>query len=192
MGSGKNGTAAQRHSGKCRLRRCERRVGVAAAVVTLGMVGGCGRTMVASTLATGYSPADMSSDMRFWHSLPERPAVANDEALHGLIMLDAGEDRMGDYASRVAWAKDKRWVNVDWNEPPERAVQRGGGARAVCQICDSKGGVMMHLLGPTQRYALRELVDLNIMADSSEQQTISGREFLGVITRAQDYMDERK
>jgi hypothetical protein len=148
--------------------------------------------MVASPLRTTYSPGDAASDMEFWHALPGRPAVANDEALHGLIMLDAGEDRMADYPARVEWARQRRWVGVEWSEPPDQAVQRGVVAVAVCRILAIEGGVMMRVLGPTPRYALRELVDLDIMADSSPQQTISGREFLGVITRAQDYRDRRR
>lgn len=167
-------------------------IGAIPVLAALVVLAGCGRTMVASRLRTDYTPRDLSSDMSFWHSLPERPVVANDEALHGLIVLEAGSDSARGYEERVAWARSKRWVGADWNEPAEEAVQRGVVATAVCRVCGIEGGVIMRLVGPAPRYALRELVYQGIMVDSSEQQAISGTEFLGVVSKAQDYLTLKK
>jgi len=46
----------------------------------------------------------------------------------------------------------------------------------------------MRIVGPRQRYAVRELEFLNIYPPSSEQQTIRGNEFVFVIGRAEDYL----
>jgi hypothetical protein len=74
-----------------------------------------------------------------------------------------------------------------FNQPAEQAVQRGTLAVALVKALDIKGGVMLRLLGPTQRYAVRELVFMELYPPSSPNQTFSGVEFLGIIAKAEDY-----
>jgi len=46
---------------------------------------------------------------------------------------------------------------------------------------------MMGLSSKSPRYATRELVYLGIMADGTDQQVLSGHDYVGVISKAQDY-----
>ncbi|HYE03808.1 MAG TPA: hypothetical protein VD963_11325 [Phycisphaerales bacterium] len=151
-------------------------------------LGGCARTTLTPGPRTGYAPTDAVEDVEFWHALAERAAVSNDEALHGLIVLEAGADPHGSYAQRVAHARERGWIGDDWNERALTAARRGTIARALLRILDIEGGVMLRALGPTERYALRELVYLRIIPASTDNQTLSGAEFLGVIGRAQDHI----
>jgi len=50
-----------------------------------------------------------------------------------------------------------------------------------------KGGLTMRVLGPTPRYAVRELQGQGLLPPSSPQQFLSGAELLGIIGRAEDY-----
>jgi hypothetical protein len=147
----------------------------------------CGRTMVQSPLDTAYRPGDGEADLRFWHTLPVHSAVSNDEGLHGLFLLADGTDARRDYEGRLVDAKERGWLRQSFNEPADMAMRRATLARALCVVCQVKGGVMMHVVGPAPRYALRELIHLEIMPPSSEMQVISGLEYLGIISRAQDY-----
>lgn len=180
----------RRHHVDIRRLRCAG-VGVVALAMCWTMLAGCSRTMMTRQASTDYSPQDSASDMDFWHSLAERLAVSNDEALHAVIMLQEGEDPTSGYVSRVTFAKKQKWLPDSWQEPAEQAAQRGMIAVAVCRACKVEGGVMMRALGPTPRYALRELVYLGIMADSTETQTVPGIEFLGIISKAKDEMERR-
>lgn len=160
-----------------------------AALAGAASVGGCQRSYVPATIDTNYPASDVSKELEFWHELPSRSAVCNDEGLHGLILLADGEDNAGSYAKRVEIAKERGWVGKNWNEAGNMAMQRGTLASAVCQICKIKGGVMMRLAGPIPRYATRELVFMRIMGDpSTENLSITGLEYVGVISKAQDYV----
>lgn len=176
------------HGASARTRAWRRGAALLGVLAAAALSGGCGRTMINSRLNTSYEPSDLTSEMGFWHSLPGRPAVSNDEGLHGLIILAAGDDRSKSYGDRVAFAKGKGWLDRGWDEPAGQAMQRGILARAICLVCGIQGGVMMHVLGPTPRYALREAAYEGIMVESSEQQTISGLDYLGVVSKAQDYI----
>lgn len=155
----------------------------------LTLAGGCARTVVETPLDTGYAVEDLDAQMAFLHSLPAQRAVSNDEGLHALFTIADETDRMRTYEERVAEAKRRNWLSADFDEPANLAMSRGTLSRALVVLCEIEGGVMMRLLGPVDRYALRELAALGIMSgDSTVNQPISGLEFLGVLGKAQDYV----
>ncbi len=159
------------------------------AALLAGAAGGCARTSIADRAETGYVRGDLSGEMNFWYSLPGRAAVSNDEGLHGLMLLEDPSAPARTYEQRVAHAKARGWLPESWNEPAELAIQRGRIASALVVITGMKGGVMMRLVGPVPRYALREVVYAGLMPASSENQTISGDDFIAIISRAQDYLE---
>jgi hypothetical protein len=74
-----------------------------------------------------------------------------------------------------------------WNEPATDAVRRGTLAVAIMRLLGERGGVTTTLLGPTPRYAVRELMFLNVYPSSTPNQSFSGNEFVGIIGRIEDY-----
>lgn len=160
---------------------------VAGILVTL-LGGGCARTRVDASLALPVVVGDVNAELDFWDALTVRPVVCNDDGLHGLLLFADGSDPALSYSERVVIARSRNWIAPDWNEPAYLAMQRGTLARAVAVYCGIEGGVMMRLLGPHPRYASRELQYLGMMGTGSEQQALSGREFMGVISKAQDYL----
>ncbi len=158
-------------------------------------VGGCSRTVVKDPLETNYPVTDDAAELAFWHSLPSRSAVSNDEGLHGLLLLADGVDEAGSYEARVQKAKDRGWLSAGFNEDKDLAMRRGVLARCVVVICKIKGGVMLQALGPTERYSTRELGAMGVIPQgSSENQSITGLEYMSVIAAAQDQLNanERK
>lgn len=154
---------------------------------------GCARTMVDQTLDTNYAADDITADLAFTHTLPLRSAVANDEGLHALIAFACDEDKARSYDERVAFAKEKQWLPADFAEPANMAMQRGTLARALVQIMHLRGGLMMRLVGPVPRYATRELVDAEVFASgTTENQTLTGLELIGAMSRARDYLEDRE
>lgn len=158
------------------------------ALVALLAAAGCQRSMVRESLDIDSVKADpQAAQLDFWHSLPGKGAVSNNEGLHGLILFADGTDPSNNYDERVALAKDRGWVSQSFSEPGDMVMQRGTLAKAVAVATGIKGGVMMQLTNSHGRYAARELQYLGIMGESTEQQAISGLDFVGVISKVQDY-----
>jgi len=162
---------------------------IAPLVLLLGLLAGaCQRTVIKDTEHTDYDPNDLTAQLDFWHDLPGRSAVSNDEGFHGVILLFDGADPTRTYEERVQYLKDKGWLQKDFDEPANLAMQRGTLSRLLVKAMDVKGGVMMHLTNGAPRYAYKELVFLGIMPEGSELMVVDGLDYLGVVSRAQDYM----
>jgi hypothetical protein len=150
-------------------------------------LGGCQAPRVEHSL-TDSLPADpVAGQLEFWHGLENRPITCNDEAFHGLLLFVKGEDGSRDYDARVAELKSLHLLSPGFNSPAQEAVQRGTIASVLVRVLKIHGGWVMTLIGPTPRYATRELIYLNLFPPSSPEQTFSGSEFVGIMGRAEDY-----
>ncbi|MDX2115047.1 MAG: hypothetical protein SFZ24_05420 [Planctomycetota bacterium] len=159
----------------------------AALLAGLANAAACQRSRVAEPVNFSVLPKDEGGDQDYWHSLPGRSAVTNDEAFHGVLLLADGIDPTTSYEERLELLRSRGWVVEDFSEPADYAVQRGTLAKAICHALDIRGGVMMHLTNRAPRYAVRELTYLRVMSGATENQVISGLDFVGVIAKAQDY-----
>ena len=154
---------------------------------------GCEGTKTASPLITNYDQANATADLDYWHGLADQPITTNNDAFHGLIELAAPGSSPGNadtcktYDERVAWLKDHQYLDASFDRPADEAARRGTVAQIICRIKKIDGGLTMHVLGANPRYATRELVYLRIMHPGTEQQALSGIEFVGIIGKAQDY-----
>ena len=163
--------------------------GLCALILGLSLLfaAGCQTARVERPLTVELGGNDPEQQLEFWHRLAEQPVTSNDDAFHGLLLFLDGDDPTGDYAGRVALLRRRGMLPRGFNQPPDRAVERGTLAVALLKALDIDGGLMLRLLGPTPRYAVRELVYLGVYPQSSPQQTFSGTEFLGIIGKAEDY-----
>jgi len=160
---------------------------VALAPLLLALVTGCGASTTGQALAPELSGNDPDAQLEFWHTLPQRKVTSNDEAFHAVLLLFEGEDPAPDYAGRMAALRDRGMLPAGFDAPPERAVERGTVAVALVKALDIKGGATMRLFGPSPRYATRELQYMGLYPPSSPDQTFSGTEFLGIISKAEEY-----
>jgi len=160
---------------------------VTAALVAIAALSGCARSIVTDALPTNYDRTDPAAEVVFYHNLANMNKVSNDEALHALTLLADDEDPTLDYDARVKAAKERGWLNPDFNQPPDLVAQKGLVAECLVRMLQIEGGVWLKLLGPTPRYSVRELVNLGVMPEeSSERQAMSGAEFVGILGRARD------
>ena len=162
----------------------------------LGLVGtwllasGCQWKSVATPLAPELAGNDPDVQMEFWHSLVDRKVTSNDEAFHGLLLYLDQEDPAPNYDARVSLLKERKMLPARFDEPADVAIRRGTLAVALAQTLEIKGGLTMRVVGPTPRYATRELQYVAVYPPGSPNQTFSGSEFLGIMGRVEDY--ERK
>lgn len=148
---------------------------------------GCKTAEVTTSLTSQYPGNDMDSQMNFWHSLNDKKLISNDEAIHGTMLFYCGEDHAATYAERVERFKQDKFLPASFDGAEHEAVTRGQLASILARMLKIKGGVMMQLLGPQPRYALKEMVALNIFPESSSNQVINGAQFIEIIGRAEDY-----
>jgi hypothetical protein len=151
---------------------------------------GCQTAHVAHPLTESLAGNDPDSQMDFWHTLADRHVTSNDEAFHGILLFFDGKDDSATYAQRVATLKSRKMLPANFSETSADAVRRGTLAVVIVQGLAIKGGWAMHAFGPTERYALRELVYMDLYTPSSVNQTFSGSEFLGIVGKLEDYQQQ--
>lgn len=150
-------------------------------------LGGCQSAKVAQPLTQELAGSEPQTQLEFWHTLATRPVTSNDEAFHGLLLYLDQRDDAPDYTGRVGVLQERGLLPMKFNRPADEAVTRGTLAVALVRAMDIKGGLTMRVFGPSQRYATRELMAMNLYPLSSPHQTFSGSEFIGVIGRMEDY-----
>lgn len=152
------------------------------------MISGCARTVIVEPQETSYDPNDTTAQLDFWHELPGRSAISNNEGVHGIILLMEGTDTSGSYENRLAYLDERGWLPPSLKEEDANvAMQRGMLAAILVRALEIDGGVMMQLTGRAPRYAYREMVYLDLMPPGSEQMVVDGLDFLGVISECEDY-----
>jgi hypothetical protein len=167
------------------------KIGVWGCFLLFVIAGGCAPAMVKEPLTPiFYKIADpLSAELEFWNGLTTVPVICNDDAFHGLLLFLDEKDPNPDYAARLSVLKSRKLIPSHFDRPANEAVQRGTVAYALLQSLHIHGGWVLTVFGPSPRYAMRELMDMNLFPRSSTGQTFSGSEFVGVIGRAEDYHD---
>ncbi len=148
---------------------------------------GCQPAQVQSSVASQFGGASDDAQLEFWHRLNDVPVACNDDAFHAILLYLEGKDDYTDYAARVAGLKSRGLLPASFDRPANESVERGTVAVALVKALQIKGGLMMHLAGPSPRYAVRELYHVGIYPPSTPKQTFSGGELVGIIGRVEDY-----
>ena len=151
------------------------------------LAAGCQSAKVAEPLTAKLAGNEPEAQLEFWHTLAQRSLTSNDEAFHGLLLFLDGADPATDYAGRVRALRARNLLPKNFDQPADQAVQRGVLATAIVRALDIRGGLMQRLTNDHPRYAVRELMYMDLYPPSSPQQTFSGTEYLGIIGRVEDY-----
>ena len=117
------------------------------------------------------------------YELAGKTWCTNDEACSMVLLMLDGEDRNEDFEHRLAALDFKGLVDAAWNIQPDEPATKGTVAFMLCRALDIKGGLMMHLL-PCRRYAYRTAVYHGLMDRGSENEPLTGPEFVGIVGRA--------
>jgi len=156
-------------------------------VVLIAIAIGCHTPRSGKAVDPKLAGSEPSAQIDFWSSMTDESVASNDQAFHGLLLYLDGKDDSPDYVTRVHTLKTRGMLPYSFNEPAEQGVRRGTVAVALIKLLGQKGGVSLHVLGDSPRYAVRELMFLNVYPPSTPNQTFSGNEFVGIIGRVEDY-----
>ena len=122
-------------------------------------------------------------EIEFLDALENMPAVTNNDALHGFLILEDGKDPSNDYQDRVVEGVRRKWLSSSFDEQANAAAHVGWMAGAGCRIMKIRGGLTMMIFGPVDRFAVKELIYMEILPLRTENQSLSGAEFIDFINR---------
>lgn len=158
---------------------------IALALACAALLGGCARTVLDSSVVD----TRFDDEQNFWTDLETRRVVTNNDALHGLFLAADGVDPNPSYEDRLFAARERAWIGDDFQpdtRPANQSANIGDLSVAACRIANIKGGLTMRILGPTPRYATKELVYRQMIPDRGDNQSMTGLEFIDFVTRIQD------
>jgi hypothetical protein len=152
-------------------------------ILMLLALAGCKPYVMSSSAVDTYGKADQEID--FLAAVEKMPAVTNNDALHAFLLLQDGDDTFGDYAGRVKEGVRRGWIPKGEPRLANEAARVGWMATAGCVVMNVKGGLTMRVIGPAPRYATKELVYMEILPLRTENQVLTGSEFVDYLNRLQ-------
>lgn len=158
---------------------------IAMLLVGAGALAGCQRSVVENPASAQFPAAE--EQLEFLDALETQRVVTNDDALHGLLMFADADADLRSWDERVARAKEMGWIPENAEPVANESVTVGRVSSVLVRVLGIKGGLTMRLFGPSPRYATRELVYLRLLTDRTEDQTLSGLEFLDLLSRAEEF-----
>jgi hypothetical protein len=167
---------------------------VLAAVFTLG---GCAlfeRTVHEDSAVDALGSFD--DELDFWDEIASRHSVTNNDALHGLLLAagaenNAAADDDGSFARRLRLAQERGWIDEDAELVANETATVGLMAMATCEILAMDGSVSAWLFGRSPRTCTRELVHRRMIPPRTENQALTGLEFIDLVGRIEDFIGYR-
>lgn len=158
-----------------------------AAVLTLATTTGCQATLPRHATSQP-SPHGNAELMEY---LAEQPFATAEPVYRSVYTLWKGEPFEGDFDALRGALAAGGIVDRLWGHEPATIMNCGGIGYMVCKACGIKTGVNW-LLTDSGRYAWRELQYRGIASGKSEFSYLSGGEFLGLLSRADEYVHKHQ
>ena len=145
------------------------------------LLGACQPYMMKSSAVDKF--AEAQQEIEFLDALEDMPAVTNNDALHAFLILEDGTDPSKDYQDRVAEGIRRKWLSSSFDQQANAAAHVGWMAGAGCRIMKIRGGLTMMIFGPVDRYAVKELIFMQILPLRTDNQSLTGSEFIDYLNR---------
>lgn len=159
----------------------------------LALIAGCRgdrRDASATTRPAGLTPEVAENSADLMEYVGNQPYVTAEAGYRAVYALWKFESHAGSFEQLRDTLREGRIISRGWNHAPDDLLTRADVGYMVCRATNIRTGLNWQLTG-LGRYAWRELIYREIAAASSEANLISGGEFLGVITRADEYSARR-
>jgi len=152
-------------------------------LMVVGVAGCIDSESINYGVSTAPPPANEDS-ASFLDRVSSQDVVGMDDAMRGVLLLLDGEDNAKGFAERVQILTNRGIVDPKWHCSASLPIRRGKLAYMIYQACKMKGGVILLLTGPSQRYCLRELQYRGVMTEGAPYAKIGGMEYVAVLGRA--------
>ena len=130
---------------------------------------------------------EVVSDAAFLYELANKESCSTDDAYRGILYFVDGADTSSTFQERTARVRMHGLIKADWKHVPQAPITKGKVAYMFARALEFPGGVMYNITNAGPRYALRELIYKDIIRIGSEEQKVSGAEYVGILGRADDY-----
>jgi hypothetical protein len=147
---------------------------------------GCGQRAPQVSGGDAKLPADDGSPA-YIDRLSSEKTVTENDALRGVLMFLGHDDANDTFQQRVDEALRRGLAERTWTFQAGRPVTKGKIAYMICRACEIRGGLILMLTGPSQRYCLRELQYMEMMPPGSIFSKVSGMEMVALLARADAY-----
>ncbi len=117
----------------------------------------------------------------------DQPFVTAEAAYRAVYILAKAQAFDGEYDALAGALRSEKLVPGRWHHAPEQYLDRAAIGFMICRACQIRSGVNWNLTG-LGRYAWRELQYHDIAQGGSEYGLMSGGEFVGILSRADDYL----
>jgi|GEM_PF-1313164 len=128
--------------------------------------------------------------------LQAEPMVTVAETCRVMLVLADGEDPYNNHEERTALLEQRGIIRPEWQLQREDCIDNGTVAYMVCKILKRRGGVNRELFGNLgigdRRYAIRELVYMELMSPAPPYRYISGAELVDLVGKADRYMADHQ
>lgn len=158
-----------------------RALGFAVAISAAAFVSAGCRSMDASA-----KPAPRSGTAELIAYAAEQPYTTADTAYRATYALATGQSFDGEFEALREKLREDNLIG-NWPYEANERVRKADVGYMVCKACKIQTGVNWNLTG-LGRYAWRELIYHDIAKPSSEMGFITGGEFVGVLLKAEEYL----
>jgi hypothetical protein len=137
----------------------------------------------------------VGTDAQFFGELGYKDAATAADTARALVILRSdGKETGSDFEANKAFLRQCSVLPDGWLDKakPTDPTEKGNLARLVSKALGIKGGIWMHLFGPTPRLALSECAYLELMQIGCEYCHVSGGELVGVIDRCDRWRDKQE
>lgn len=140
-----------------------------------------------------FCQAVQAYDPKYLEEVVGRKAVAFSDGAELIMVLLQLEDEYPDFASRMEFFQENRFIKKEWGEKgPEAPLRRGELAYILVRMLKLKGGLKARFLGLNQRLAIEELIHQEIMRAGHGADLVTGKELVRIMTRTAQHMISRK
>ncbi len=165
------------------------RVALPIGVMAAGLLASVGCQHGATGITTQPAiPAD--SNAQLVEYIADQPYVCAEAAARAVFVLARGEVFEGDYGALEAAMRSGGLLPRGWGHGPGDFLNRAEVSFMIAKAINLRSGLNWQLTG-LGRYAHRELMYRRIAHPGSEIKLVSGGEFLGMLQRANQYLDKR-
>ena len=103
------------------------------------------------------------------------------------------DEELIDLDSQVAYLRENGLLSKRFREgfDPMEPLRKGPAAYMFLRALGIRGGIVLHLFGPGERYALKELVFQGMMSPGHVNDLVSGAELVQMMSQAAAYKVQR-
>ncbi len=123
--------------------------------------------------------------------IADEPYVTVEPAYRATYALWKGEGFGGDFEALSAALREGHVISSGWQYDPQALIDRASVGYMFCRACEIRTGLNWRLTG-LGRYAWRELQYRGIADPGSEYGYVAGGQFVGMLSRAEQYVAKRE